>query len=254
MPHSLSGPAGRPGAKRGVERALKAKQLLRSFCLDVGAGMVEDRGFHDDPQVQGYLFSSFVAYLADTQQQYVEATRRKVHGAMWEALGGMALEGVGLAKRLQGPVEGGPAQQPGDGGEGDAASDNEDEATSLSEAAAQQRKVARALREVLGLQASFDAGAPGWAAEVQRVVGGSVDAAVPLTLGQLPAWVEGEGSQLRRLVEECTPELAAAQLQGRWWREEYEKKNSRKLGNDLTSSDLWSTHLTEYLISRLQEG
>lgn len=93
----------RPGTSKAVRRALRGRQLLSPFTLDVGGDLLEGQPFASDPRVAPFLFASFTAFLDDRQRQHVQKVRRRVHGALWEALGAMALEGVGLAKRLQGP-------------------------------------------------------------------------------------------------------------------------------------------------------
>ncbi len=226
----------------------------------MGGGLLEGQPFAADPQVAPFLFASFTDFLAQRQRQHVEAVRRRVHGGLWEALGGMALEGVGLAKRLQGPsaTVGGPSAEassaraaPATGSDGAAAA-----------AAQQQLLLGPVLLKVMCLlPTSVEVGGGAWAEawRSETAVGtsggapGGPSQAPPVSLEQLAAWVEGQGTGLRALAAQCTPEGAAARLGSTPWGAEYTRKDSCALGDDLRSHDLCETHLPDYLLAPLME-
>ncbi len=235
-----------------MKRELKAGRLLRPFMLDVGARLVE-KYFPDEPEAKPFLVSSFVDFLARTKDEYDASKRRRMHKGMWEQLADMVYEGAWLAKRLQLLLA--PAERSHHAnGEGEMDEGDEGEVTSQSEVAASEARVHKALVEMLKLLDLPDVGTAGWEAAVREHKGITAGATVPLRPALLQAWVEGEGSGLRELVRQCTPELAEQRLSGRgWWCTEYKKKNSRMLGNDLTSTDLYNTGLPKYLISTILE-
>lgn len=102
----------------------------------------------------------------------------------------------------------------------------------------------RAWAEALGSEAvtGTSGGAPGGPSQ-----------APPAALEQLAAWVEGDGTTLRALAAQVTPEGAAARLASTPWGEEYRRKDSHALGDDLNSADLSATHLPDYLLRPLME-
>lgn len=245
--HVMHAAVCRPGTWKRVRKELKAGRLLQTFMLDVSGRMVENTPLQDDPQANSFLVRSFVDSLVRLKEKYDESARRKMHMAMWEQLADMVYEGVWLAKRLQLLLAPVPRPSNRGGGEED---EEEGEVTSQSEMAVSEAKVHKALVEMLKLLNLQDVGTVGWEAAVREHKGGSISPNMPLRQAQLQAWVEGEGNGLRDLVHRCTPELAEERLSRRVsWSTEYKQSYNRKLGNDLTSRDLFNTDLPTYLLS-----
>ncbi|KAG2486464.1 hypothetical protein HYH03_014911 [Edaphochlamys debaryana] len=252
------------GACKRLKAALEAGQLLRSFALDVGGSLVEAKPFGRDAEVAPFLFSAFLAFLQRTEEDTLAAARGAAAAGMWQALGGLAFEGLGLAMRLQGPRREGGGGGGGDGEEGEG-----EEAHSLAASEVLVRKATRTLGEALQLQAKLEAGTPRWAARVRELTGAgagssaaSASAAAasgapadaPLTLDGIWAWVGRRGSPLREALRQCTSERAGALMLGSSsWAEAYRAKCNRLLGRHLLSSDLADTNLPDLLLSRFKE-